>query len=144
MPGGAGTIGILADGEETGGAFALIEAVSRPGSEPPLHVHEREDELFYILEGEARVMVGEAVHNLSAGDMIFLPRGVPHTFRIKSPVARALTWITPAGFEQWFPTWERLRRTRLARVGKAASARIARADATARRQSGCTSHWRIA
>jgi uncharacterized cupin superfamily protein len=62
---GAGAISIPAGGEDTGGAFALIQAVSRPGSEPPLHVHEREDELFYILEGDVHVMVDGAVHNLS-------------------------------------------------------------------------------
>ncbi len=85
---GGGTISILAGGEDTGGAFALTEIVQKPGSEPPLHVHEREDELFYIREGAVRAMVGGVVHDLKAGDTIFLPMGVPHTFRIKSKVAR--------------------------------------------------------
>ena len=99
---GAGTVSILIDGEDTGGAFALVDVVQKPGAEPPLHVHETEDETFYVLEGEIDVLVGGEKHNLSAGGAIFLPRGIPHTFRIKSPVAHALNVLRPAGFEQWF------------------------------------------
>jgi quercetin dioxygenase-like cupin family protein len=100
--GGIGTI--LIDGSETGGAFALFESLQKPGSEPALHVHEREDETFYVLEGKISVWAGGSVHHLGPGDSIFLPRGVPHTFRIKSPVARALNYISPAGFEEFFRT----------------------------------------
>lgn len=99
-----GTATILIGGEETGGRFSLVEAVQRPGCEPPLHVHEEADETFYVLEGEIQVMIGGEVHLLSGGDSIFLPRGVPHTFRIKSAVARGLNFMTPAGFEEWFRT----------------------------------------
>jgi quercetin dioxygenase-like cupin family protein len=99
-----GTISILAGGEDTGGAFAMWEGTQRPGSEPPLHIREREDETFYILEGEVAVMVDGNVHGLTTGDTIFLPRGLPHTFRIKSSVAKVITIATPAGFEQWFRT----------------------------------------
>jgi len=100
--GGTGTI--LIDSSQTGGAFALFEAMQMPGAEPPLHIHEREDETFYVLEGRVSVWVGGDVHNLEAGDSIFLPRGIPHTFRIKSRMARALNYISPAGFEEWFRT----------------------------------------
>jgi len=100
--GGTGTI--LIDGSETGGAFALFEAVQMSGAEPPLHVHEREDETFYLLEGSVAFWVGGQVHRLEAGDSIFLPRRVAHTFRIKSPAARVLNYISPAGFEEWFRT----------------------------------------
>ena len=99
-----GTISVLIDGSETRGAFALLEMMQMPGSEPPLHVHQHEDETFYVLEGRISVWVGGQVHHLEAGGSIFLPRGVPHTFRIKSPVARALNYISPAGFEDWFRT----------------------------------------
>ena len=101
---GAGTITILMESAETGGAFGLIEVLAKSGAEPPLHVHEREDETFYILEGKVAVWVGGEVHNLNTGDSIFLPRGVPHTFRIKSAVVRALNYISPGGFEEWFRT----------------------------------------
>ncbi|MEO8131657.1 MAG: quercetin 2,3-dioxygenase [Bryobacteraceae bacterium] len=101
---GGGTVSILANGQETGGAFSLIETVQIPGSEPPLHVHEREDEFFYVLKGEVNVLVGGKAHKLGPGDTMFLPRGIPHTFRIKSPVAHLLGVITPSGFERWFQT----------------------------------------
>ena len=99
---GGGVVSILIDGSETGGAQALIETTQIPGAEPPLHVHEREDETFYVLEGNLSVWVGGQVHHLQAGESIFLPRGIPHTFRIKSPTVRGLNFISPAGFEQWF------------------------------------------
>jgi quercetin dioxygenase-like cupin family protein len=101
---GGGTGTILIDGSETGGAFALLDAVQMPGAEPPLHVHEREDETFFVLEGSIAFWVGGQVHRLEAGEAIFLPRAVPHTFRIKSAVARGLNYISPAGFEEWFRT----------------------------------------
>lgn len=99
-----GTGSILIDGSETGGTFALLDAIQMPGAEPPLHVHDREDETFYVLEGTMAFWVGGQVHRLEAGDSIFLPRAVPHTFRIKSAVARGLNYISPAGFEEWFRT----------------------------------------
>jgi len=101
---GGGTVSVLASGADTGGTFGLTESIQMPGSEPPLHVHDREDESFYVLKGEVFVIVGGVVHRLSPGDMLFLPRGVPHTFRIKSPVAHTLNLITPSGFERWFQT----------------------------------------
>src|SRR5262249_44466484 len=58
----------------------------------------------YILEGKASVWVGGQVLHLGPGDAAFLPRGVPHTSRIKSSVAQALNYVTPAGFEEWFRT----------------------------------------
>src|SRR5215831_15932200 len=97
-----GTLTILADGSETGGAFALVESMQIPGGEPPLHLHEREDELFYVIEGQVSFWGGGVVHHLEAGESIFLPRQVPHAFRVKSKVARCLTYIAPAGFEDWF------------------------------------------
>src|SRR5262249_10432053 len=97
-----GTITVLIDSVDTAGAFALIEVMQKPGAEPPLHVHDREDETFYVMEGESAVWVGGEVHPLKAGESIFLPRGVPHTFRVRSEVARALNFISPGGFEDWF------------------------------------------
>ncbi|HVW86921.1 MAG TPA: cupin domain-containing protein [Bryobacteraceae bacterium] len=78
------------------------EAVQRPGAEPPLHVHEREDETIYVLEGRIDVFLEGIWHDLVPGESIFMPRGVPHTFRIRSSEARAVTVITPGGFESCF------------------------------------------
>ena len=95
---GGGIVSILASGEDTAGAFCFSEWAQKPGSEPPMHVHSKEDELLYLTQGSLQVTVGGVIHQISAGDTIFLPRGTPHTFRITSGVARALALITPSGF----------------------------------------------
>jgi mannose-6-phosphate isomerase-like protein (cupin superfamily) len=97
-----GIVSILLSGDATGGQFSAWQATQRPGSEPPLHVHHASDETFFVLEGEMRIMVGDEILDAPAGSVVFAPRGVPHTFRIKSSQATVLTICTPAGFEEWF------------------------------------------
>src|SRR5262252_10817391 len=92
----------LTETPDTNGAFSLFEATLVPGTEPPPHVHSREDELFYVLEGEFDVYVGEEVFNGKAGECIFLPRFKPHAFVIRSPRLRVLILFAPAGVEQAF------------------------------------------
>jgi quercetin dioxygenase-like cupin family protein len=92
----------LASGEDTHGQFALIEAVGRKGNVPPPHIHHREDEIFYVLEGEIVVSVGDRTIKGMPGTMIFLPRDVRHSFIIESEQYRMLILVTPAGFEAWF------------------------------------------
>ena len=92
----------LATGEDTHGQFALIEAVARRGNVPPPHIHHREDEIFYVLEGEVVVSVGDRTIKGTAGTMFFLPRDVPHSFTIESEQSRILILLTPAGLEGWF------------------------------------------
>jgi quercetin dioxygenase-like cupin family protein len=92
----------LATGEETHGRFALIEAVARRGNVPPPHIHHREDEIFYVLEGEIVVSVGDRTIKGTAGTMVFLPRDVPHSFTIESEQSRMLILLAPAGLEEWF------------------------------------------
>ena len=92
----------LATGEDTHGQFALIEAVARRGNVPPPHIHHREDEIFYVLEGEVVVSVGDCTMKGTAGTMFFLPRDVAHSFTIESEQCRMLILLTPAGLEGWF------------------------------------------
>lgn len=92
----------LTTGEDTEGRFALIEAVGRKGNAPPPHTHRREDEIFYVLEGELAVSVGDRTIQAVPGTMVFLPRNVQHSFTIESEQARMLVLLTPAGFEGWF------------------------------------------
>ena len=92
----------LATGEETHGQFALIEAVGRRGNVPPPHIHHREDEIFYVLEGEIAVSVNERTIKVTPGTMVFLPRDVRHSFTIESERVRMLQLLTPAGLEGWF------------------------------------------
>jgi len=92
----------LAEKEDTNGAFLLVEAMLAPGTEPPPHVHTREEELFYVVEGEFDVYVGEKAFNVKAGECVFMPRFRPHGFVIRSPRLRLLALFTPAGLEEAF------------------------------------------
>ena len=93
----------LATGKETGGAFFLSEIMVPPGGGPPPHIHHREDESFHLLEGALTVQVGGDTLAASAGDFVFLPRGIAHSFKNTGNVnARALVLITPAGLENYF------------------------------------------
>ena len=74
-----------------------------PGGGPMPHIHHREDESFYLLEGTLTVQVGGNTVAASAGDVAFLPRGIAHSFRNTGDVtAKALVLITPAGLENFF------------------------------------------
>ena len=87
--------------DATGGAFTLFEE-NQP-VDTPLHVHEREDELFYVLEGEHVFQVGEREHHAGPGDLVFAPRGVPHSQRRVVPrEGRTLVLTSPGGLEGFF------------------------------------------
>jgi quercetin dioxygenase-like cupin family protein len=92
----------LATGEETQGQFALMEVIARKGNAPPPHLHHREDETFYVLEGEATFSVGGRTIKATPGTMVFLPRDVVHSFAIESDQMRVLVLVAPAGLEEWF------------------------------------------
>jgi mannose-6-phosphate isomerase-like protein (cupin superfamily) len=88
--------------EESGGAFSLFEEVP-PMIDTPLHVHEREDELFYALEGAHVVEVGGEEHAVGPGGLVFAPRGIPHAQRRVVPgEGRVLVLTAPAGLEGFF------------------------------------------
>jgi mannose-6-phosphate isomerase-like protein (cupin superfamily) len=88
----------LATDDNTGGAFDLVLANMKSGTEPPPHVHTREHELFYVLEGTLDAYVDSEVFQVGPGECVFLPLGRPHAFIIRSPEIRMLTLITPGGF----------------------------------------------
>ena len=93
---------IRARAEDTGGALGLVEASFYEGFGPPLHVHSREDEAFYVLEGRIRFRQGDHDFVGGPGTWVWGPRGVPHAFRVESERARALVLMTPGGFERMF------------------------------------------
>lgn len=97
-----GRITVKAGPGETGNAFSQFEVDDPQGSGPPLHVHHKEDEAFYILEGEVTMFVGGERIDLEAGDYCFGPRGVPHAYLVRSERARMLVTISPSGSEQLF------------------------------------------
>jgi mannose-6-phosphate isomerase-like protein (cupin superfamily) len=92
-------------GNDTDGAFALLESLVTPGAPGPRrHVHRRTRETFYLLDGELTFEVGERTVKAPAGTVVTIPPGVIHTFanRGRTP-AKYLTVLVPAGFEQFFP-----------------------------------------
>jgi quercetin dioxygenase-like cupin family protein len=94
---------VKATAASTGGAFGLVETLIAPGFSPPMHIHHREDESFYVLEGELTMQCGERRFRASAGAFVFLPRDVPHTFVVEGDrPARMLTFLTPGGGEGVF------------------------------------------
>lgn len=89
---------IKAEGAETGGRFTLVEILEDEG-ETPLHVHHREDEAFWVIEGEIEFEVGGRKIAARPGSFLLGPRGVPHRYTVTKGPARMLFLFTPAGFE---------------------------------------------
>jgi mannose-6-phosphate isomerase-like protein (cupin superfamily) len=97
-----GTLVIIkATGEDTGGAFTLLEQLAPAGFGPPLHVHHQEDESFLVLEGRVRFRCGDQEFIMESGGHVFLPKGIPHVFRVEGVTpARLMQMTLPPGFER--------------------------------------------
>jgi quercetin dioxygenase-like cupin family protein len=98
------TVAVKLSRRETGGNYYVFEVTSPPGFGIPPHVHEREDELITVLEGEYTVMLGADEIVANAGDEIFFPRGIPHAFRNSGTTPGRTLWtVVPGGsFEEFF------------------------------------------
>src|ERR1041384_5670168 len=93
----------LATGEDTNGKYTLWEAIVPPGGGPPPHVHSREEEGFYVLEGEITFTVNGERVVATAGTFANMPVGTPHSFKNESDKpARMLISVAPAGLEKMF------------------------------------------
>ena len=88
--------------EATGGKLSVFQATMPEGFSPPRHIHTREDEVFMVVEGQIRFDIDGKTLVAGRGASVFMPRGVPHTFRIQSPAARLLGVMTPGAFEELF------------------------------------------
>jgi quercetin dioxygenase-like cupin family protein len=94
---------VKATAETTGGLFGLVESSIAPGASPPLHVHRREVEAFWVLAGRVTFRTGDETIEAGPGSFVFLPRDVPHTFRVEGDEpAHMLTLLTPGGGERFF------------------------------------------
>jgi mannose-6-phosphate isomerase-like protein (cupin superfamily) len=92
-----------ASSEDTGGMYSLTDSVVPPQGEVPLHIHHREDEAFWVREGELEVVVGEDTFKAGAGSFVHLPKGIQHTYKnVGMRPARFLTLMVPAGVEKFF------------------------------------------
>ena len=93
---------VKATGNETGGAFSLLEANEPPGFGPPLHIHQDAAEAFYVLEGEYIIFLDGREVSCPAGSFIFIPVGIPHGFRVGNVPGRKLNFYAPAAMVGYF------------------------------------------
>lgn len=120
QPGGGNalwTMGMLmtvkAGDADTDSLFSVIEVQLPAGAAPPLHIHHREAELNYLLEGAMRFQCGDEVQDAVAGTFVYVPRGVAHAFKAGPDGARMLALTSPGGIEHLYEV-----------VGEPAAARV--------------------
>jgi quercetin dioxygenase-like cupin family protein len=89
-------------GEQSGGDWSVVELRTRPGDEPPIHTHTREDEALYVVAGAITAIVGDQRIDVEAGSYAALPKNVPHSYIVRSDEARLLVTLEPAGAEYFF------------------------------------------
>jgi quercetin dioxygenase-like cupin family protein len=97
-----GTLAMLLDGAATNGQLMVGRFDVSEGEAPPYHKHTREDEVFLLIKGTALVWVDDQQTELSEGGIVFLPKNIPHAYRITSKKADLLMINTPAGIEGMF------------------------------------------
>lgn len=88
--------------EQTDGRLLQLLCRDRRGGAPPLHIHHREDETFYVIAGEITFFVGGRRIEARTGDFVFAPKGVSHAYLVTSDHAEYLTSFSPAGAERFF------------------------------------------
>jgi quercetin dioxygenase-like cupin family protein len=97
------TLTFKATADTTGGALTVIECEAAPGGGPPPHVHEHEDESFYVLDGAFELLLGDTIVHAAPGDFVFVPRGTVHRFQnVGAGTGRILILFTPGGLETFF------------------------------------------
>jgi mannose-6-phosphate isomerase-like protein (cupin superfamily) len=88
--------------EETDHQFWALEGLADRQMAVPLHTHSREEEVWYVLEGEITFTIGDKTTTVGPGAFAYIPRGVPHTFQVRSETARWFGIGLPGGLDQWF------------------------------------------
>jgi len=99
---GGGLVTVKVGSQESGSGLFLFEDLVARGKTTPLHVHEGEDELLYVLSGEILVHIDGDDHRVGEGGLAYAPRGVAHAFLVTSPTARLLTLLTPGTAEPFY------------------------------------------
>ncbi|WP_326809841.1 cupin domain-containing protein [Streptomyces scopuliridis] len=97
-----GTFSVLLDSQATEGQLTVGRFDVAKGEAPPFHMHTREDEIFMLIKGEALLWLGEERMELSEGGIVYLPKNIPHGYRITSDTADLLVITTPGGIEGMF------------------------------------------
>ena len=94
---------LVATRDQTGGALGLVRQTIAPKSGPPTHIHQAEDEFFYVVSGDFRVKLGDRIMSAPAQSVIFVPRGTAHTFQnVGTEPGVLLEGVAPGGFEKMF------------------------------------------
>jgi mannose-6-phosphate isomerase-like protein (cupin superfamily) len=93
---------ILVPGSKTNGALSVMEFLDTAGHAPPRHIHEDEDEVWIVLDGEVSFFVADRRIDLHAGQIAHGPRGVPHSYLVRSETARLAVAFAPSCIEEWF------------------------------------------
>ncbi|MEP6762518.1 MAG: cupin domain-containing protein [Sporichthyaceae bacterium] len=95
---------VLAGGDETTGELAVLQTQNEPpGFGPPLHRHRNAAEAFFVLEGEYLMFIGDEQQLCPPGSFVYVPRGLPHTFKVTSPApGKKLNLFTPAAMVGFF------------------------------------------
>ena len=99
---GGFSMSVKATGDQTGGAFTLLEAEEHPGFGPPLHIHHDAAEAFYVLEGEYIIFLNGDEFRCLAGSFIFIPPERPHSFRVGGVASRKLNLYLPSSMVGYF------------------------------------------
>jgi len=100
---------VRANTTNTGGSLTVLELVVSPKSGPALHTHLREDEVWFVLEGEFRFKAGDAMFWVSEGGLVFGPRRTPHNFQnVGDTPGRLLVFYAPSGAERLFEQYNEL------------------------------------
>jgi quercetin 2,3-dioxygenase len=94
---------LVATGGQTGGALGLVRQTIAPKSGPPTHIHQAEDEFFYVVSGEFKVKLGDRTMSAPAQSVVFVPRGTAHAFQnVGTEPGVLLVGVTPGGLEKMF------------------------------------------
>ena len=93
---------IAVGGSHSDGEYAVVRYDVVSGDEPPLHTHTKEDEMVFVVEGDLTAFVGDSRMDIGPGAFAALPRGIPHTIRVKGDSAKVLITVIPAGLERFF------------------------------------------
>lgn len=93
---------VLAEGSTTAGRLTVIRSAAPAGDRVPLHVHDDVDECFYVLAGHYRVTCGPDVFHAETGSLVFLPRGIPHSYTVGEQPGQKLIIGVLAGLEALF------------------------------------------
>jgi len=117
----------LVTGAQSNGAYFIMEGIIPPGGGPPLHIHHREEECFYLLAGYLEITLGEKKFNATTGAFIQIPRGTVHKFHnVGSTTARMLLLFSPAGMDKYFEETLELVQDRSAAIPPISEAVISR------------------